>query len=111
MSSKKAPQSYTRFIPQAIIVPPGTWHTVYYDEEKKEHFVSRVDLLALVQEKTYHIHTTTPIKDSEDDWDIAGLEYTLGDGWVVANESHNYCGLLPPEMTLLDWERQGDCHH
>lgn len=40
---------------------------------------------------------------------VVGVEYSPTDDWTVCDEASNYCGLLPPGMSLAAFEAAHRC--
>jgi hypothetical protein len=95
------------------IAPVTGWQAVYHEGDT--HFLGRVYALALAYRHTRDAHTRAlvpaPIGMSEDElWEIVGLDYHQDEGWVICEASSNCCGLLPPDMTLAEFEAQCPFH-
>ena len=94
------------------IMPAVGWRAVYH--EGGAHMVTPIHALALAQERRRVCGTrqrvpVTWVDEADEDWSIVGLEYSPVDHWSVCDQSINYCGLLPPEMTLEAFEAARDC--
>ncbi len=105
MSERKP--TYEHFALKTIMPAQG-WHAVHYDDAGA-HFLVPVYALALAYRRTYDAttHELIPephVHQEDEDWEVVGLSYYTCEPWGVCDESRNYCGLLPPDMTLADFE-------
>lgn len=92
------------------IAPVVGWQAVYWDTHAAQHFCAPLHVLALVTRTVRDVHTTasepepyTEHLTPEECREVVGLEYTDA-GFSVCDETDNFCGLLPPERTLADFE-------
>jgi hypothetical protein len=95
------------------ITPVTGWQAVYH--EGGTHYLGPVYALALAYRRTRDAQTRelvpVPMGMSEDElWEIVGLDYYQAEGWSVCEASSNCCGLLPPDMTLAEFEAQCPFH-
>ncbi len=112
----KIKNTYTRWVITSIMPATG-WQVVWHDEHN-QHFYTPLEALGLGVERTYDATTGQRILDppsyrmSEDEcWEIVGLDYDLGGtGFSVVNECGNYCGLIPPHISVDVWEEANTCH-
>ena len=44
-------------------------------------------------------------------WEIVALEYQAADGWIICDECSNFCGLVPPNLTLAAFEQGSLCRY
>ena len=102
-------RTYDRFFPHALMPAVG-WRAVYF-VDTGAHVAVTVHALALAVRVTYACHTRRVVPPEGDPWEIVGLGYSPGDGWVVADEVDNFCGLLPPGMTLAAFEQDSLCRY
>ena len=98
--------TYETFLLHSLLPAPG-WQVVYWMEE--QHVAWPVHALALVTRYLRDVYTQAQIQEyaqelEEDRRTIVGLEYNPSDGWTICDESGNYCGLLPPDWTMTDFE-------
>lgn len=107
-------RTYKRFALKTIMPAQG-WQAVYYTDGA--HHLGPVYALALAYLRTREVHTGELIAGrhigpEDEDWEIVGLDYGPGDGWQVWDEVSNFCGLLPPDMTLEAFcEANISCQH
>jgi hypothetical protein len=95
------------------IRPIENWQAVYYGEGT--HQLGPVYALALAYRRTRDTHTGAIVPPrvaaSEDElWEIVGLYYDPGEGWIVWDERSSCCGLLPPDMSLAEFEARCPFH-
>lgn len=107
-----AQKTFEIWVPQSL-VPALGWQAVYHAEDGS-HFLAPLYMLALAQHRVKACATGDRVplyRGMVDDegWDIVGVGYSPADGWSVENESGNYCGLLPPDWTLADYEAARGC--
>jgi hypothetical protein len=107
--------TYNQWAVQTIMPAPG-WRAVYYDRDTGKHWLSDLHALALAYRRTYECHTGVLIeprisKSEDETWEIVGLEYEPKGIWGVCDDARNFCSLLPPGMTLEEFEEQCGCHH
>ena len=106
--------TFTRYALKTIMPAVG-WQSVW--ELEGAHTLEPVHALALATRRLCHAETGQLIPDrlveSEDeDWYIVGLDYHPIDGWNVVDGVDGEtlcCGLLPPGMTLAEFEAMRDC--
>jgi hypothetical protein len=109
--TEKVP-TYERFALHTIMSAVG-WSAVYFDDGT--HMIAPIHALALTSRRQRNAHTTRLVKQpdpahEEEEREIVGMEYHPTDGWNICDESENCCGLLPPGMTLGEFEEKRECH-
>jgi hypothetical protein len=98
------------------LLPSVGWQSVFFDAEAGEHLLGPVHALALGQRRTYDAHTwrlvRAPCPGPPDEfWEVFGVAYEPSEGrFAVCDESSNFCGLLPPGMTLSAFAAVSGCH-
>ena len=98
------------------LLPATGWQAVYHGKDGT-HYVTQIYALALIARRWYDAETqeVAPLGrwdgQEDEEWEIVGLDYSPTDDWNVANEDSNYCGLLPPEWTLAEFEARKRCQH
>ena len=96
--------TYETFVIHTIMPAPG-WQAVYWFDD--HHEAMPIHTLALVSRQTRLSPTGELLgQETDDERDIVGLDYTPRDGWSVCDDDGAYCGLLPPGLTLVDFEAQ-----
>ena len=106
---KKPDPTFTTFAIHQI-VPVTGWQSVSWDAQTATHFCTPVPLLAVVARIVRRCHTGELISEwlpnlsEAEQCEVLGMEYADG-AFVVCDEACNFCGLLAPEMTLADFER------
>ena len=103
--------TYDRYVVTAL-VPVTGWQAVYHDGEG--HLLSPVPLLALGYRRRYDAQSGHRVREAwrepeEEQWEIVGLDFDVNEGWTVCETITNYCGLMPPTMTLAEFERLSVC--
>lgn len=106
-------ETYTHIAMRQIVMVEG-WQAVYWDEGK--HRAYPLHALGLGHRNTHSNRTNAILPSSlgatpEEMWEIYGLEYSLSDGWNVAEEASNFCSLLPPGKSIEALEAESACHH
>jgi hypothetical protein len=46
---------------------------------------------------------------AEENWELVALDYHPCEGWLIAQECSNFCGLLVPGQTLQEFEELSLC--
>lgn len=110
MSEEHHP-TYTTYLLHTIMPAPG-WQVVYWQQD--HHDVAPLHALALTTRherdcRTNRIEETYWGEIAEDRRTLVGLEYNPSDGWEVVDQMLNYCGLLPPDWTLAQFEACRGC--
>jgi hypothetical protein len=104
------PVTDTRYVVQSLL-PAAGWHAVYWYDNA--HVVWPVHCLAHVHQRTYKLRTRDRMPSAYPDdelWDISGMVYLNPiDGWSLCIDDSNYCGLMPPGMTLETFLDGHDC--
>jgi hypothetical protein len=109
-------QTYDSFIVKQIMPSQG-WQAVYYIEEDRDHSLSPVYALALAYRVTRECYPSGRVVSpaetvsQKERWEIVGLEYDPGEPWTVCDTVANFCGLLPPGMTLETFMERSFCRH
>ena len=85
--------------------PVTGWQAVFWDEETREHRQEPIYALALVNERRYEVGTKKaypmfPDIPEDECRNLVGMMYCMEEGFVIAEEFTNCCGLLPPDWTL-----------
>jgi hypothetical protein len=99
------------------IMPAPGWQAVFYAIETGVHFATPVHALALVTRRTRACLTAelyppaSGDETEEESREIVGVEYHPADGWTICDDGDNYCGLLAPAWTLVEFETMRACRH
>ena len=104
--------TYDRWVLTSL-VPAMGWQSVFYDDDGT-HQLPPVHALALGHRRRYAAHTGQVVRAAwlgpdDEAWEIVALAYDVADGWTVLDEASNFCGLLPPSMTLDAFEQGSLC--
>ena len=104
------PPTYETFLIHTIM-PAAGWHGVWWFAD--HHEALPVHVLALVTRYTRECRSNEVVSQyanevEEDRRDIVSMEYNPSDGWCINDDCGNYCGLLPPGWTLVDFEGHHD---
>ena len=95
-----------------VVMAEG-WQAVYWNDKEHCHWAAPLYALGLGTTNIHVCRSNAIVPGDgytpEEKWEMFGLEYTLGDGWNIAQEANNFCGLLPPDRTLEDWNEHGVC--
>ena len=105
--------TYETYVLHTIMPAPG-WQAVYVAQDHT-HFLIPLAALALVTIRTRDATTgkrlPAPDGEPEDERrDVRGMTYNPVDGFTLEGEG-NFCGLLPPGMSLADFAQYGSCRH
>ena len=107
------PPTYETFVIHSIM-PADGWQAIYYGTQG--HWTDPVRALALVTRRTRECDTGRVLSahqsiTEEELREVVGLEYHPSEGFIVCNETGNFCALLPPDWTLADYEASDTCRH
>lgn len=116
--SQPSEPTYQTFVLHQILPPLG-WQAVFV-YAGGVHEASPVALLALVTRRYRDTGTrrllnpihATGAATEEEGREVVALDYESGGtGFTPCDELDNYCGLLPPDMTMLDFLATHQCPH
>ena|SRR5215471_14690578 len=98
------------------IMPADGWRYVCWDWDTQTHEVEKLHALGLGfgTDYTRNSHQKLPRERHRtplEDWEIYGLRYSLDGTWDIVEMFANFCGLLPPETTLDEFESHGMCEN
>jgi hypothetical protein len=99
-------QTFDRWVLLSLMPAPG-WHAIYA-APGGGHFTTPLGALALAERRIRYCDTGERLREDptcpdEELREVVGLAYDPGGLWEVCEEASNYCGLLPPSLTLEDF--------
>src|SRR5262245_57942308 len=115
MTRPSLPPTYEAYVIHQIMPAPG-WQAVCHHDDGT-HWRSPSHALGLSTRRVYTCRTRERVDSSngspdEELREVVGLDYDPGGmGFEVCDSCDNYCGLLPPEATLANFDDGSCCHH